>query len=104
MQACHKCDNPGCVNPLHLFEGTNAQNVADMVSKDRQARGSSKKSARLTESSVLEMRERAAAGVPLADLASEYAVSPALTTMVVRGQRCAHVGGPITNTYRKEHH
>jgi hypothetical protein len=102
MQACHKCDNPACVNPLHLFEGTNAENVADMVSKDRQSRGTGKKSARLTESGVLEMRERAADGVPLMDLAVAYSVSPALTTMVVRGQRWAHVGGPITNTYRKE--
>jgi hypothetical protein len=36
----HRCHNPGCVNPRHLEEGTQADNVADKVAAGRQARGS----------------------------------------------------------------
>lgn len=36
---CHHCDNPACCNPTHLFLGTNADNVADKVSKNRQIKG-----------------------------------------------------------------
>lgn len=40
MSVLHRCDNRRCVNPAHLFLGTNSDNMADKVAKGRQARGS----------------------------------------------------------------
>jgi hypothetical protein len=55
---CHRCDNPPCVNPDHLFLGTPGDNVRDMLSKGREARGFDLPHTRLTETQVREIRAR----------------------------------------------
>lgn len=58
----HKCDNPTCVNPHHLFLGTPQDNVADCVFKNRQAKGEKKPKAKLTKKDVIEIRKNTAIG------------------------------------------
>ncbi len=52
----HKCDNPPCCNPAHLFAGNHDENMRDKVNKGRQSYGEISKNAKLTEKEVLEIR------------------------------------------------
>lgn len=56
MLVCHKCDNPPCCNPDHLFLGSNKDNISDMVAKNRQAKGERIATSKLNAEQVLEIR------------------------------------------------
>lgn len=53
----HKCDNPRCINPAHLEIGTHADNMRDMTSRNRQAKGISHSASKLTDANIKYIRE-----------------------------------------------
>ena len=57
MLVCHTCDNPGCVNPAHLFLGTPKDNTLDAVKKGRMGAGEANGRAKLSNDDVLSIRE-----------------------------------------------
>lgn len=85
---CHHCDNPQCVNPGHLFVGSQADNIADAVSKGRVAKGDRLPQTRLTEEQVREAIDLIVAGkATLMSLAERYGVSMATLSSAVRGTK-----------------
>lgn len=70
----HMCDNPPCCNPSHLFLGTRPENTADMVRKERQSRGVTRKT-KLNEMAVLVIRQVAREGKSHGRIAAAYRVS-----------------------------
>lgn len=89
MQVLHKCDNPRCVNPNHLFLGTQADNVNDMVSKGRAKggvlKGSDNPKAKLTEGQTEEIKDRYAQGENARSIYEEYKISKAHFYRIING-------------------
>lgn len=72
MCVLHRCDNPSCTNPDHLFLGTQADNLADMRAKGRQQKGEKHHRAKLTELDILNIR---ILDIPQSALAKLYEVT-----------------------------
>lgn len=93
---CHRCDNPPCVNPRHLFAGTPAENSQDRESKGRRkpARGSRSGMAKLTETDVVDILRRLQSGEKQKPIAAIYGVDFTLISMIKRGKIWRHVPRP----------
>lgn len=78
----HHCDHPLCVNPEHLFLGTQADNMHDMISKGRAnlargpeiLQGEHNATAKLTNEKVLQIRELRRSGLTLRELSKRFGV------------------------------
>lgn len=89
----HACDNPGCVNPNHLFLGTMQDNTADMVAKGRHrvGVGEQARSAKLSPANVLAIRAADAAGQGQASIARSYGVTRASVHAIVHRRTWKHI-------------
>jgi hypothetical protein len=85
LRVLHSCDVRGCVRPSHLFLGTQADNLVDMVRKGRCY------NARLSPSNVAEIRRMTLAGVPSPEIAAVFSIHPAHARKVGRRKAWAHV-------------
>lgn len=108
MCVCHRCDTPACVNPFHLFLGTNADNSSDMVRKGRHymtvdpsrirrgfkmkpsaiQRGSQQSAAKLSEGDIPIIRKL---NLPQREIASIYGVDQALIQRIRSRKSWAHI-------------
>lgn len=88
LDVLHTCDNPPCVRPVHLFLGTQAVNMADMVAKDRRndAHGERAATAKLTSSQVQAIRaHHAKGGISFAQLGREHGIAAPTVAKLIRG-------------------
>ncbi len=96
LQACHKCDYKPCCNCAHLFPGTQADNIADMITKGRAAGGEKHGMAKLTAEQVIEIRNiYAAGGIRKSRLAERFGITFTTVADIIRGHHWKHllVGG-----------
>lgn len=84
MHVCHTCDHPACCNPDHLFLGTHADNMADMVAKGRHSWA--RKVSALTAEDIRWVREQYARGAPGLDLAETLGVCPGFVYSLLSGK------------------
>ena len=87
----HRCDNPPCVNPAHLFVGTKMDNAIDMVSKMRHCYGERQGGSKLTEAEVVDIHRLLKLGVKQIKIAQMFNIGPMQISRIKRGTRWAHV-------------
>jgi hypothetical protein len=95
----HRCDNPLCVNPEHLFLGTMKDNVQDMDAKGRRVsngpkvRGELNCNAKLTDAAVIAIRTAYVAGETTLDLANRYEINRRSIPDILSGKSWRHILG-----------
>ena len=90
LMVCHACDVRSCVNPEHLWIGTCADNLADMASKGRAAKGERNGNAKLTNKQVMAILQD---DRTLSQIASDYGVDRTNIWQIKSRKTHKHLGG-----------
>lgn len=93
---CHKCDNPKCVNPNHLFLGTSAENHNDALKKGRAfcfkpMNGERHPMTKLKDVDVCEIRRLASEGISSTELSLKFNVNRRVIATIKRGDSWKHL-------------
>lgn len=92
LQVLHKCDNPKCINPNHLFLGTQKDNIVDCVSKGRISRGAHRWASKLTDDLVRKIRmEYSWRTNHCGKLSQKYRVSKQVIHAIIKNKQWRHV-------------
>lgn len=84
----HRCDNPPCVNPAHLFLGDSAANASDMVQKGRQTKGERNARAKLREAEACSILRDLRL---YREIAADYDISLVTVSDIKRGRSWGHL-------------
>jgi hypothetical protein len=90
---CHKCDNPACCKPSHLFMGTHKDNERDKIKKGRRnnLNGSKHPFSKINEKMVNEIRSRYKSGAKLTELSDEFNLTQGHVHKIVKGISWKHL-------------
>lgn len=90
----HKCDNPCCCNPEHLFLGSPTDNMLDMIRKGRGGR------TKLSVETVFKIREMAKAGVTRCEISETLGIKQRTVDNVLYKKRWAHLTDENKESYK----
>ena len=87
--ACHKCNNTSCVNPNHLYVGSQKENMQDM-SNARTVRGGNNSRSKVTDLQVIRMQKLRQEGMKVVDISNLFGISASQCSRLSRGlsKRC----------------
>jgi len=97
LKVCHQCDNPSCINPQHLFLGTQKDNMQDCAKKGRivALSGAASPHSKLSVDDIMKIRADTRLNSVIAE---EFGVSKTQVSGIKNGTRGLHVPPSVTYT------